>query len=289
MATQNNKKKKLILIGLGTAVAGILGYFGWQYFSNRNSNTEMQDDFPLPSPQADDFSPNNIIARNDEFPLKRGSKGQRVQAVQEALIAKYGKSILPKYGSDGDFGSETVAALKKAGLPESIDEATYNSITKSEKSSSSTTEAASLAKTLYKAAVNKNLLQVITALRQMKTKDDYSSVSNEFLQYRIGGVRKTLVNGMLDSFSDEGQKQQIRMEFSRMGLKYDGDKWSLSGIGGMTVITRRNASVWRNPYDKVEVPARTILGTEIGQLNGFTAFENNGETFLINTQNIENL
>ncbi len=291
MATNNNKKKKLILIGLGTAAAGILGYFGWQYFAGRKNNAVMQDEINLPSPGEKDFQPQNLPVRNDDFPLKKGSKGQRVKAIQEALIARYGKGILPKYGSDGDFGSETVAALQKAGLPGSIDESTYNVITKggSNSGGSGSSSASSLARILYNAAANKNLSQVLTALKQVKTRDDYSAVSKEFMQYRIGGVRKTLVNGILDSFSDEGQKQRIRLEFSRMGLKYDGDKWSLSGIGGMTLITRRNAIVWRNPYEKAEVPAGTVLGTEVGQLNGFTAFENNGETFLVNTQNIESL
>ncbi len=290
MATNNNKKKKIAGIVLGTAAAGILGYFGWHYFTNRKNNSAMTDELPLPSPEEKDFQPHNIPVRNDDFPLKRGSRGQRVKALQESLIARYGKSILPKYGSDGDFGSETVAALKKAGLPESIDENAYNSITKGSNSDAGNTpDASSLAKTLYKAAVNRNLTQVLSNLKLMKTKDDYSAVSDYFKEYRIGGVRKTLVNGILDSFSNEGQKQLVRMEFSRMGLKYDGDKWSLSGIGGMTVITRRNTPVWRNQFEKVEVPAKTVLGTEIGQLNGFTAFDNNGETFLVNTQNIETL
>jgi hypothetical protein len=31
----------------------------------------------------------------------------------QSLIAKYGKSILPKYGADGDFGTEAANALKK--------------------------------------------------------------------------------------------------------------------------------------------------------------------------------
>ena len=287
MATKSNKKKKLILFGLGTAVAGLLGYFGWRHFFKRKKNTVTEEDFPLPSPEVKDFIPQNIPARNDDYPLKKGSKGQRVKALQEALIAKYGKSILPKYGSDGDFGNETVTALKKAGLPESIDESTYNVITKGGSGSSSSSDPSSLAKTLYKAAVNKNITQMISALRQMKTRDDYSAVNQEFMNYRIGGVRKTLVNGLLDSFTNETLKQQIRLEFSRMGLKYDGNSWSLSGVPGLTVITTKNTLVWRSPDEKAEVPANTVLGTEIGQVNGFTAFENNGETFLVNSQNIE--
>lgn len=45
-----------------------------------------------------------------EFPLKKGSKGALVQRLQLAL----GKDKLPKFGVDGDFGSETLNAVKNA-------------------------------------------------------------------------------------------------------------------------------------------------------------------------------
>ena len=43
--------------------------------------------------------------------LKRGSKGADVKALQEFLL-QLGYT-LPKYGSDGDFGGETAAAIKR--------------------------------------------------------------------------------------------------------------------------------------------------------------------------------
>jgi hypothetical protein len=43
--------------------------------------------------------------------------------LQEALIAKYGKQILPRYGADGDFGSEMAAALKKLKFPQQLNKA----------------------------------------------------------------------------------------------------------------------------------------------------------------------
>ncbi len=41
------------------------------------------------------------------FPLSKGSKGAKVTELQQAI----GVENLPKYGADGDFGSETEAAL----------------------------------------------------------------------------------------------------------------------------------------------------------------------------------
>jgi hypothetical protein len=44
------------------------------------------------------------------FPLKKGSKGALVKKLQLAL----GVDKLPKFGADGDFGTETLNALKAA-------------------------------------------------------------------------------------------------------------------------------------------------------------------------------
>lgn len=44
------------------------------------------------------------------YPLKRGSKGDEVVKLQQALG---GKKNLPKYGADGNFGAETEAAVQK--------------------------------------------------------------------------------------------------------------------------------------------------------------------------------
>ena len=291
-----NKKKKFLLIGLGVAATGLLSYFGWEYYQKKkkekedssddsSSNTDTQQVIP----QKSTFTPTFFTQpqkRNDDFPLKKGSKGAKVKALQDSLIAKNGKGILPRFGADGDFGSELVAALKKLNLPDSIDETTYNVLAQS---SSSSFDASALAKALYKDAVNKNITGVINSLKKMSTKDDYTAVSNEFKKLTLRGVSQTLVNGILGSFSDETQKQQIRLEFSRMGLKYDGTKWSLSGLDGFKVMTIEATTVWRTPNEGAKVPAQMILGTEIANSKGFTLFESNGKKFIVKTSSIKYL
>jgi hypothetical protein len=290
MEQKKNKKRKVILIGLGIAAASIAGFFGWDYYKKHKRKRE-DDEFSasareLAPPAKSAFAPSSYSApkRNDDFPLKKGSRGTKVKALQEALIAKYGKSILPRYGADGDFGSELTAALTKASLPSQIDESTYNVLVHT--SSVDTTE---LAKSLYKDAVNKNLSSVLGALKKMRSKDDYSAVSAEFKKYLLRGVRQTLVNGLLGSFSSESDKQQIRLEFLRMGLKYDGNKWALSGLDGFKLITKAATVVWRNPREGAKVPARMVLGTEIAQHKGFTLFENNGKKFIVKTSTVQHL
>jgi hypothetical protein len=72
-------------------------------------------------------------------------------------------------------------------------------------------------------------------------------VSNEFKNYRIGGgVRQTLVNALLNTFSKEDQKQAIRFEFLRMGLQFDGKKWSLDGFDGVSIVTIEPTTIWVN-------------------------------------------
>lgn len=50
------------------------------------------------------------------FPLsaKNSTYNTYVVDLQQALVNRYGSSILPKYGVDGKFGSETQAALQRA-------------------------------------------------------------------------------------------------------------------------------------------------------------------------------
>jgi hypothetical protein len=56
--------------------------------------------------------PKPIISDDNDFPLQKGSTGKSVIDLQEALI-NYDKSLLPRFGADGDFGSETEAAVVK--------------------------------------------------------------------------------------------------------------------------------------------------------------------------------
>ena len=48
--------------------------------------------------------------------------------LQNALVKKYGASILAKYGVDGMFGKEMEAALVRAKMPTSINESTYSKL-----------------------------------------------------------------------------------------------------------------------------------------------------------------
>ncbi|HEV8283817.1 MAG TPA: peptidoglycan-binding domain-containing protein [Chitinophagaceae bacterium] len=302
-AATKQQKKKIIVTTVAVGAAGILGYFGWQYLKRKKESKKAGDidaviknmntshDTPLvantPKPKvtakAQTATKNNSTS-SSAFPLQKGSKGNNVKLLQEALIAKYGKSILPKYGVDGDFGTETVNALKKAGLPATIDESMFNVITQAVK-----VDPAVLGKDLYNATASKNYNKALALLKKLQTTTDYSAANEAFKENRINGVRQTIVNGLLNTFKSDTQKQQIKFEFLRIGLQFNGNKWSLSGFDGRSIVTTEPTMVWVNATDGLKVPARMVLGNEITKRLDYTLFENAGKYFLVQTKTIKYL
>lgn len=309
-APQNSNTQKIILTTLTLGAAGVVGYLGLQFWKKHkqskatNLDNELEKIQPNPIketklppviPKTEPYTPPKdttkhdtyTSSRNDDFPLKKGSKGDAVRQLQQGLIDKYGSSILPKYGADGDFGSETLAALKKKGYPVTVTESLFNIITQGNDNGGSAN--LGLAEQLIKAAESKSFSSVISLLKKISNKDQYQQVSNSFMQSRLHGVRQTLVNGMLSSFGDEGQKQQIRMEFIRMGLQYRNNKFSLSGFDGRPLVTKAAATVWTSPTESVQVPAMMVIGNEVTTRLDYTLFENNGKYFLIKTEAVKYL
>lgn len=296
------RKKKIIITTLAVGATGIIGYFGWQYFKKKQEQKSANADIDtlianmdqpiVATPTLPTVKQKNktstyqpaTVDRHDDFPLKKGSKGENVRRLQEALITKYGRQVLPKYGADGDFGSEIVAALKKLGLPATITESTLNVIAQG-----TVANPATVGKELYSAALAKDYTKSIGLLKKMRGVDDYTTANNVFKQERINGVRQTIVNGLLNTFTTETQKQAIKFEFLRMGLQYDGAKWSLSGFDGLPIVTLIPTSVWINATESVKVPARMVLGNEVSQRLDYTLFENGGKHFLVQTKNVKYL
>jgi hypothetical protein len=101
----------------------------------------------------------------------------------------------------------------------------------------------------------------------MQSVEDYTSANEVFKKDRINGVRQTIVNGLLNIFTTDTQKQQIKFEFLRIGLQFDGNKWSLSGFDGKSIVTTENTTVWVNATEGVKVPARMVLGNEVQEDN----------------------
>jgi peptidoglycan hydrolase-like protein with peptidoglycan-binding domain len=97
------KNKGIVIISSVLALAG--AYFVYRYF------------FPGDKKKADGVNPADVAqgggsGSTESGTLRKGSKGAKVKSLQLLLLRIDPKS-LPKFGADGDFGSETEAAVMK--------------------------------------------------------------------------------------------------------------------------------------------------------------------------------
>lgn len=312
---QKKSRAKKLLIGVGVLGLSLMTFSAIDYFSKQKAAKKTKAE-PAPKPKAKTKTSNKPApkakpkaapkpkakpkpqpkattpppapdpakttpADTPAFPLVKGSKGDKVKNVQEALIRKYGKPALPKDGANGVFGAELEAALKKLNLPDKINETLYHVLVQPVQLDFYNT-----ARLLNSAANSKNHANAIKILKTLKSVEDYKNVNKFFLSFFTNGVRQKLVGGMLGAFKTEAQKDSIRFEFTRMGLKYDGNKWSLSGLddSAPTLITTGETRVWRNSTTSVPVPANMVLGRLVVKRGDHTVFENEGLKFLIESR-----
>lgn len=66
---------------------------------------------------------------SSQFPLRKGSSGEEVRKIQEYILTK-NPGLLPKYGADGQWGSETESAVVQLFGKSEITEVEYKSIIK---------------------------------------------------------------------------------------------------------------------------------------------------------------
>ncbi len=288
------KKGKYILIGLGVIALGTGGFLLIKHLSKNKSNSTT-----LPPELETTFLPEVTTSRptsssSSGFPLKKGSKGELVKKLQQVLIKAYGSSILPRYGADGDYGSELESALRSKGLPTVIDIDSYSKIISKGSSSvtipqtSSSFNPVSVANQLRLAILDDSLSRAISALKQMNTVQDYTAVNNEFKKKPIGFVRKTIVTGLLQNFWKTTEKKLLNDQFYRIGLKYNGSQWSLnglSGIGSNHIKTLASCKVWNAFGQSIIAPKGTILGEVLSIGNGVAEFSTLDDKILfVNTK-----
>jgi len=324
MKTNGNKDKpkrsKFIFLGLGLGVLALSGFGFWYFKGRKGSDTSQNDNDMIKQLSQENLNeskpktkpktePKKEFANaNDSTPpkegsntppstllLKKGSKGEYVKQLQQALIKKYGKSILPKYGVDGDFGSELENALKSKGYPVIVDLATFNKIVSPESEAptspsnldSDSKNAIDIAKNIWLYSTTKKLQPLLDTLSRIKDVSHYVKVNELFKTIRLGVARQTIVNGTLSSFSDDTSRQFIKNEFIRIGLKYNGEKWSLSGLEGKRIQTNRNTIVYGADGTQIKVPSQTILGFMQNKGHHHTRFKSlNNQILYVPTKHI---
>jgi len=295
---ENIKKSntgKYILVGLGlVAVAGTVYYF---VNKNKSNGDFISDDLTEPIIEDEPETHVSSGGSSSGFPLKKGSRGDLVKNIQQMLIQKYGVGILPKYGADSQWGTEMDTALISKGFPTVIDADAFTKLITSGGVPVSTTtdnttkpkfDPALLATNLRLAILDDNLTKALSSLSKIYTVKGYTAVNEEFKKTRINGVRKTVVNGLLTKFYDEAEKKKLNEQFYRMGLKYDGSQWSLSGLSQILcdqIKAITPTRVWNVKGAAINVPRETILGEFIDGKNGVTKFKTmDGKILFTNTK-----
>lgn len=289
------KPAKVFIYALALAALGGGGYLVYDRLKKRKAMEQNQ----IPSEASSDtiiinntlptsyasFTSRAVSSANDTFPLKRGSRGSRVSMLQQAL-----SKTSPGISVDGQFGPQTANALKLAGYPETVSESLFNQITGGSGSLTVVFNPSVLAASLYAGAQSKNIEQVLSVLKQLKTVSDYSTVNEYYKKQSF--IAKTIVTDLLDyAFkSNEAAKTQIRNEFLRMGLKVSGTgTWSLQGIRlYKDLITIRETVVTDAQNNRIPVRRNTILGDELEVSNGMTWFKSIDNSILkVPTQDVK--
>lgn len=303
-------KTKYLLWGLGAVAVATGGFFLFKHLQEKKDEKVTEDsDQGTSSPGSDSHGSASPVHRPsskpkvyNQFPLKYGSEGTLVRDIQTVLNKRYKAGI----DVDGDWQGQTQDALVKFNLPTSFDSQAYakfiaGTSTKNESKkagkhkSTGYVSPKSIANKLHAAIEKDDIFQALEALKQIKNKARYNSVNEEFKKEKNftmsdGYVSRTIVNAVLTQFGSSEYKKKLNNEFYRIGLKYDGSKWSLSGLlaGTNQLITIQPTQVWDAKGNRMSVPRSTILGTFIQAKNGITEFETlDGRILYTNTIQIK--
>ena len=125
------KKGKIIFWSLlGAAIIG----GGYMIYNLMKKNKDMGGTGSLPDAIKDLYKPkvttpsgSSTTTVASAFPLSKGSRGQLVKDIQNAILAK-NANALPNFGADGIWGNETEAGLKMVGFPTVFQKADFESI-----------------------------------------------------------------------------------------------------------------------------------------------------------------
>ena len=289
------KPTRVFIYALALAALGGGGFLVYERLKKRKAMEQNQ----IPSEASSDtiiinntlptsyasYTSRAVSSGSDNFPLKRGSKGSRVSLLQQALA-----KTSPGISVDGQFGPQTASALKSAGYPETVNEATFNKLTGGSGSLTVVFNPSALAESLYGGAQLQNIEQVLSVLKQLKSVSDYSSVNEYYKKQSF--IAKTIVTDLLEyAFkTNEAAKAQIRNEFLRIGLKVSSTgTWSLQGIRlYKDLITIRETVVTDAQNNRIPVRRNTILGDELEVANGMTWFKSIDNNILkVPTQDVK--
>ncbi|HJV19384.1 MAG TPA: hypothetical protein VJ552_05845 [Sediminibacterium sp.] len=294
------------MIGAGTGAVLVVGYIAYKHFFTKAKNKKAEEDLlllPPPStvtntdtsttstPRNTGSNSNSNSTANTQispsgFPLKKGSKGLLVKQLQNALIDKYGASVLPVYKNDGDWGSETENALVSHQYPSSFTKQDYEALVMPYLRSQGEKIRTSAQNDLYST--------VRSHLQKLYTPADYTVAGEAFkAEDFMDGTKMTIVTGLLRKFTSATQQTELDEEFRRMGLTKDGNGIyhipagsGLSGVEEYNIVTVRPTSIWVDGFGSTLVSTGVMLGKAISVESGYVKILNNGHEILAPVQDM---
>ena len=118
---KGNKILPYLIFGVPLLIGG---FFLYKYIKSNKKGEDAPPNLPDPSntePSRNGGGGGGVKPSVTKyFPLRKGSKGGKVKELQQALLG-YDSNILPKYGADSDFGSETESAVQSVLGKKTID------------------------------------------------------------------------------------------------------------------------------------------------------------------------
>lgn len=132
MAKKKGKRTVFILIGVALATFGI-GYLAIKWrdiFPKKPTESGTTPTTGITLPSGKGCTNPSFFLANDKLPLKKGSKGTKVEVTQSYLL-KLGAD-LGKGGADGLFGCYTLRELIKYENVEQVSSALYTEIYRKE-------------------------------------------------------------------------------------------------------------------------------------------------------------
>ncbi len=333
MANEEKKpwyKRGWVLLSIAATGIGLVGGGIWLFRRNSNGNeggkfgksdegdsnafdsaSRSVPELPAPTYSAPPSSGYSSGSGSTNFPIQKGSRGEQVKNLQNALMQKFGASILPKWGADGIWGSELTTALTSKGLKTVIDNTTFTDYVTGNfggaktslppKTTASSGLVTSVIKSvipswvtnpyiiigwqIFDTAKASDINSTVALLQKVNNTVDYGFASEGFQLRPYSGIRRyTLVTGLLDAFKNSpANKAKLREQFRRMGLKetvknsdpnnYD-SSWALSGLGAVTKNIRTiTKTIITDGFNiSVEIPSFTLLGRWLSSGNGYTRF-----------------
>lgn len=243
--TTTNNKHHILWLSIGTLALGTVAFFGIKHFTKpkttNDDNLDTNTDLDTETTPQNHSKPSVHSAlpsggTNASFPIKVGDKGDAILQLQRAIIKSYGADVLKKFGADGKFGNELTSFLRSKNYSLPLSQADYRSLTEEKKEQTiappitlplTAFNPVATAFGIYTAITSNDFSSAITLLKGITNTTQYTSTSEELKKYRIQGVRQTIVNALFNGFKTINQKIIIQNALKNIGLKYDGDKWSI--------------------------------------------------------------